>query len=123
MDPARDAGEDGPGYDDRPEAVALLATLPVANHTPRKAAHRPPALQPLEGSRALNGWSAREDSDLRHSAPKDGGRDRRRWQPLANIEKYSRSGWGVVQRFAGVGSKFEEFCSYLAPGTGASHER
>ena len=51
------------------------------------------------------------------------GRDRRRWQRVASIENCSRSGGGIVQRFADVGSKFEEFCSYFAPGTGASHER
>jgi hypothetical protein len=67
--------------------------------------------------------SGREDSNLRHSAPKNGGRDRKRWQRLASIEKYPRSGWGVVQRFADIGSNFEEFCSYFAPGTGASLER
>jgi hypothetical protein len=69
---------------------------------------------------------AHHDGVLRHIAPGclRGAIDRRRrWQGLADIEKYSRSGWGVVQRFAEVGSKFEEFCSYFAPGTAASHER
>ncbi len=125
------------GRDGQPRPVADLPNVgspcatgrgtstchPLATHQQNAGRVRRVSMQPLERIRADLTRPGREDSNLRHSAPKDGGRDRRQWQRLANIEKYSRSGRGVVQRFAEVGSKFEECRSCFAPGTGASHER
>jgi len=100
----------------RPFAAPVLQTSDPPYDDPPPDPHKPRKLRRLS-------LSGREDSNLRHPAPKNGGRDRRRWQRLTSIEKYSRSEWSVVQRFAGLGSKSEEFCSYFAPGNDTSRPR
>jgi hypothetical protein len=74
-------------------------------------------LPPVESANDVSDLlqSGREDSNLRHSAPKIGGRDRNRWQWFATVEHSSRSIDADIQRFAASGSRVEEFCSYFAP--------
>jgi hypothetical protein len=57
-----------------------LHLLPGYYPPPEMPIHPRPAAEPLERIRADLRWSGREDSNLRHPAPKNGGRDRRRLQ-------------------------------------------
>jgi integrase len=98
----------------KPDPKAIGFTSPVLQS---KKVGGSAILPPAESANDLSDLlrSGREDSNLRHSAPKSGGRDRNRWQRFATREKCSRSIRSVVQRFAAAGSKYDEFCSYLAP--------
>ena len=67
------------------------------------------APEPANDSRDLS-ESGREDLNLRHSAPKNGGRDRRGWAGVASSRKDWRRGGGGIAGGGCFHGRFERFC-------------
>ena len=89
-------------------AAPLLQTRKTGARQPSDDSEEPPRLRYLSGS-------GREDSNLRHPAPKSAGPDRSRWQWFTSIRRSLGLPRRRFQRFAAGSNVFESFAPILLP--------